>query len=160
MSTNQTHRLALWDSMLDADMNVYYWEALCQRFVSRDRWLKFIISLTSSGTAIAAWAIWSRYPAVWKIITGASCVLSIYHSNFFPSERISKVSGLFATWREIRIKYQLQWEKDPNVCQPGSWDEFEATKQRESQIDESIVPRDEKLRTKAYQCVLKARGLQ
>ncbi len=160
MSTNQDHRLALRDSMLDAEMNVYYWEALCQRFVSIDRWLKFVIAVTSSGTAIAAWAIWSQYPAVWKIITGASCVVSIYHSTFFPSDRISKVSGLSTTWKEIKIKYQLQWANDRDLCKPGSWEEFETTKQQESKINESIVAKNEKLLKQAYQCVLKDRGLQ
>jgi hypothetical protein len=158
-STNQKRR-ALWDAMLDAEMNVNYWEALCQQFVSRDRRLKFLIALTSSGTAIAAWAIWAQYPIAWKIITGASCVVSIYHSYFFHSERISKVSGLLATWKEIMTKYQLLWEKDRDLQNQASWKEFESSKQRESHIDESIVPKNEKLLNQAQQQVLKARGLQ
>lgn len=156
----QSHRVTLWEAMLDAEMNVLYWDFLCRRFTNWDRWLKFIIALTSSGTAIAAWSLWAQHPATWKIVTGASCVISVYHSFFFHSERITKVSSLVATWKEVKIKYQLLWEENPALDSKEAWDSFESTKLREAQIDESVVPKDEKLLQMVYQQVLTARGLK
>jgi len=146
--------------MLDAEMNVIYWEILCRRLAHRDRWLKFSVALTSSGTAIAAWSLWAQHPSTWKVLTAISCILSVYHSFFFHSEIMTKVSALQATWKEMKIKYQLLWEKDQDLATTESWNDFEETKLREAQLDESIVRKDKKLLEDAYRQVLRSRGLK
>lgn len=48
-------RTALWDSMLDAEMNHYFWELISARYARWDRNLKLLIAIAASGT-VAAWS--------------------------------------------------------------------------------------------------------
>jgi hypothetical protein len=81
------------------------------------------------------------------------------HPIFFSSERLQRISGLVATWKEIHISYELLWEKDERLSSPESWKQFEATKHREASIDETTLPKNKKLVEKAYEYVLRKRGI-
>jgi hypothetical protein len=52
-------RTDLWNSMLDAEMNQYFWHLISTRYARWDRNLKLIIAFAASGT-VAAWSVWSR----------------------------------------------------------------------------------------------------
>jgi len=152
-------RLTVWNTMLDADMNLCYWTLKCNRSVRWDQGLKTLVALTASGTAIAALSVWARYPIVWQVISVVACVASVIHSVYFPSEKLTRISGLVATWKELSIDYELLWQKYDQLSSSEAWKEFEATKRRERTIDESQFPVDNKLREKAVQHVLRKRGL-
>jgi hypothetical protein len=153
------HRTELWNSMLDAEMNVCYWQIICERLSGRDRNIKFFVFLTSSGTAIAAWTIWASHPELWKVITGISGIAAIYHNFFFSSERLRKSVALVAAWKEFAINYRLLWADDPDIVTTKLWEDFQDTKKREAHVDESLFKKDEKLLLKSYADVKKARGL-
>jgi hypothetical protein len=152
------HRIALWNSLLDADMNICYWTWTADRCTKWDQWLKFIVALTASGT-VAAWGVWSQYPTPWKVLSAVACVASVSHPIFFPSDRIKRTSKLVATWKEVYINYELLWEQDSELSTTESWKRFETTKVRESKIDETTLPKKDKLIQKAYDSVCRKRGL-
>jgi hypothetical protein len=152
------HQLALWSALLDADLNVCYWTWISDRCTKWDQWLKFIVAFTASGT-VAAWGIWAQYPAVWKILSGVACVASVSHPIFFPSERLKRISGLVARWKELLIDYELLWEQDSELSEPTSWKRFQSAKIRESNFDETTLPKDDKLIEKAYVHVCQKRGI-
>lgn len=146
--------------MLDAEMNIWYWTLKCGRYTKWDNRLQTTVALAASGTAIASLSIWATHPVAWQCVSVSACVASVIHSKYFSSDRLAKISGLVATWKEVAIDYELLWEKyDGNLSSSEAWQEFEATKRRERTIDESQFPVDEKLREKAVQHVLEARGL-
>jgi hypothetical protein len=58
------HSRALWDSMLDAEMNVLYWTYRCAREQQWTKTLKIIVLVTASGTALASLSVWKSYPTV------------------------------------------------------------------------------------------------
>src|SRR5712692_6290908 len=158
-SVNHTdHRTAVWNAVLDADMNVCYWTWISDGCTRWDQWLKFIIALTASGT-VAAWGIWSQHPAAWKVLSAAACVASVSHPIFFPSERLKRISGLVATWKEVYTNYELLWEQDSELITTDSWTRFEATQLREGSIDETALPKKSKLIQRAYERVCRKRGL-
>jgi hypothetical protein len=158
LSNTAGHRVELWNSMLDAEMNVYYWQTISAQLAAYDRGLKFFVFLTSSGTAIAAWTVWASYPGVWKLITGLSSVLAIYHYFFFSAERLKKSVALVAAWKEFSVNYRLLWADDPDLIQVKLWKDFEGTKKREAHVDESQFKTDEKLLREAQAAVKNARG--
>jgi hypothetical protein len=153
------HRVELWNSMLDAEMNVYYWQKVSARIASTDRNLKFLVFLTSSGTAIAAWTFWAVHPNVWKFITSTSSILAIYHNFFFSGERLKKSVALVAAWKEFATQYRLLWADDPDLLPPKLWKDFEATKKREAHVDESQFKPDKKLLKESQAAVRNARGI-
>jgi hypothetical protein len=153
-----SHREALWNALLDADMNVCYWGWISDRCTKWDSWLKFVVALTASGT-VAGWGIWSQFPAGWKGLSAVACVAALGHPIFFPSERLKRISGLVATWKEIYTDYELLWEQDSELCVSDSWNRFEANKRREASIDETNLPKTKKLIRKAYESVRRKRGL-
>jgi len=50
-------RETIWDSMLDADMNVRYWAGLGRCYYKKDITYKIFLAAMSSGT-VASWGIW------------------------------------------------------------------------------------------------------
>ncbi len=153
------HRTMLWNTMLTAEMNVCYWTWVSDRCTKWDNIIKSVIALTASGT-VAAWSIWSAYPQAWKVLSAVAAVASVAHPIFFSSERLKRISGLVATWKEICTRYELLWEKDECLGSKDSWKEFEETKCREGAIDETTLPKKNRLIQKAYEHVIRKRGLQ
>jgi hypothetical protein len=152
------HRIALWNALLDADMNVSYWTWISDSCTTWDHWLKVLIAVAASGT-VAAWGIWSQYPAAWKVLSGVACIASIIHPVFFGSERLKRISQLVATWKDVYAEYDLLWEQDSDLNAENSWKRFETAKRRESAIDETALPKKDSLARNAYEHVCRKRGL-
>ena len=157
IATQLDHRVILWKTLLTAEMNVCYWTWISDRCTTWDNRLKYLIAVAASGT-VAAWGIWARYPASWKTLSACAALAALAHPIFFSSERLKRISGLVATWKEISTSYELLWEKDEYLASAESWHRFEATKHREANIDETSLPKKAKLIEKAYQHVLLKRG--
>lgn len=154
------HRAACWKTLLTAEMNVLYWTYKCGKYNKWDKRLKTFVALTASGTAVASLSIWAKYPLCWQGIAVTAAVASVIHAQNFSSDRLAKISGLVATWRELAIDYDLLWEKyDGELKTPESWEQFENTKRRERTLDESQFPVDAKLQERAFQEVLSKRGM-
>ena len=152
------HHLALWKTLLTAEMNVCYWGWISD---SRSKWdtrIKFLIAATASGT-VASWTLWSQFPQAWQALSAISALAAIAHPIFFSSEKLKRISGLVATWKELRTNYELLWEKDQSLASAQCWTQYEAAKRREASIDETDLPKNPKLIEKAYEHVRKARGL-
>jgi len=97
--------------------------------------------------------------AAWKALSAVACIASVSHPIFFSSERLKRISGLVATWKEVYTNYDLLWEQDSELCATESWNRFEATKRREGSIDETSLPKKNKLILEAYERVCRKRGL-
>lgn len=152
-------RTALWEAMLDAEMNVSFWTLMSQRYTRIDRAGKIVIALTSSGT-VAAWSLWEQYPAIWKILSALACITSILYPILWPAEQQKKISRLVGNWKQIGLKYQLLWEQDSELSTPEAWKQFEKARLSEGKIDETRAPVSKRLIRAAYSQVLRRRGLQ
>jgi hypothetical protein len=117
-----------------------------------------LLAVAASGT-VATWGIWIQHPAIWKTLSGISAVAAVAHPIFFSSEKLKRISALVATWKELHINYELLWEKDEALSSAECWNQFEAAKRREASIDETNLPKKQKLIDKAYEHVRSTRGL-
>ena|ERR1019366_8469022 len=151
-------RTVLWDSMLDAEMNVYFWDLISARYARWDRNMKFFIALAASG-AVAGWGVWSQHPGGWKTFSAIAAVAAVAHPIFFSSDVLKRMSELVATWKEVFVDYELLWYRDGELQLAEAWSEFETIKRRESRIDETRLPRSKGLLEKAFNHVLEKRRL-
>ena len=151
-------RTVLWDSMLDAELNVYYWGYVSARYTDLDKYLKIIIAVAASGT-VAGWSIWSQHPGAWKFFSAIACLASVIHPYICSSDVLKRTSELVATWKEVFVDYELLWHEDGVLQSEKSWNEFEGIKRRESHIDETRLPRWKGLLEKAFRRVLAKRRL-
>lgn len=151
------HRRALWNTMLTAEMNACYWGWISDRYTKMDTYLKFLLAITASG-AVAGWKLWVDYPSVWKSLSAVSAIAALAQPIFFSSEKLKRMSALVATWKEMSTNYELLWEKDECLGTTESWGEFETAKRREGNIDETNLPKNDRLIKKAYQHVVRKRS--
>lgn len=152
-------RTALWESMLDADLNVSFWTLMSQRYTQIDRLGKIVIALTSSGT-VAAWGFWEQYPLVWKILSACACVTAILHPILWPAEQQKRISRLIGAWKQVALKYQMLWDQDSDLNTSELWMQYRKAKVMQNKIDEARVPVSKRLIRRAYTQVLRKRGLQ
>jgi hypothetical protein len=150
-------RKLLWDSMLDAEMNVHYWTLQQDRHSRYSTLMRVVIALASSGTVATLWLL-DGHPNIQKSITAISGTLSIIYAILFPPEKQSKIAALLATWREICAKYRMLWARDKDLSDTKCWEEFEGTASRS--IDESVVGKSSALLKKAYCQVCISRNLK
>jgi hypothetical protein len=144
--------------MLDAEMNSCYWDLVSSRYTSLDTALKIVIAAAASGT-VAGWGIWSQYPAAWKVFSAIACIVSLVHPYLCSAEKLKRTSELVATWKEVYIDYELLWLNDNELESSKSWKDFEEVKHRESKIDETRLPKWDKLVEMAFRQVLAKRRL-
>src|SRR5258708_3665720 len=97
-------RSVVWDSLLDAEMNVRYWGYLAQRFASRERCLKIALAVSASGTLLAL-PLWKQFPAgpVALGIVNATLACSLPILNY--SERIETMANLRGSWSQLSIEF-------------------------------------------------------
>jgi hypothetical protein len=99
---------AVWNSMLDADMNARYWKYLVERYSSRETILKIFLAVMASGT-VAGWGIWDQYEIIWKVLSSVSALLAIALPILNYSKVIESMSELAGKWGELRIEYEDMW---------------------------------------------------
>jgi len=149
---------ALWDAILDAEMNTCFWSLVSARYTKWDTYLKMIIAIAASGT-VAGWSIWSQHPVAWKIFSAIACLASVTHPYVCSSDVLKRTSELVGTWKEVFIDYELLWYKDDVLEAEEPWKEFQDIKRRESHIDETRLPKCKGLLKEAFQHVLEKRRL-
>jgi len=151
-------RKYLWDSMLDAEMNFYYWDLVSARYASLDLGFKVVIAIAASGT-VAGWGLWSQYPGAWKLFSGIACVSSLVHPYICSAERLKRTAKLVGIWKEVFVDYELLWYKSGDLESPEAWKMFGTIKRREGKIDQTHLPKWKSMIEIAYQRVVDRRKL-
>lgn len=96
--TDEKSRDRLWESTFETYYDACYDEIFTskhlKRWVTFDTVSRLLVALTSSGSAIAGWALWSLagYKPIWAFVAGCSAVLAIAHSLLETSKRIEEIS--------------------------------------------------------------------
>ncbi|MGO9376335.1 MAG: hypothetical protein ACLQBD_30160 [Syntrophobacteraceae bacterium] len=155
-------RKAVWDSMLDADMNVRYWSHLGSRYYTRDLYSKIFLAVMSSGT-VASWGFWSEFPIIWKIFSAASALLAIALPLLDWPKQISSMAGLNQKWTEIKMEYELLWLRlEKGQSGDNTEKEYALIREKEARLSQGgfNLPSDRKLVSICYDEVLEGRGLK
>ena len=69
-------RADLWNALLDAEMNLAYWDALARRTIGRDRVVKVLLAIFTSGTAASLILTFGDL-RMWRITSAATAIVSI-----------------------------------------------------------------------------------
>ena len=155
-------RKAIWDSMLDADMNVRYWAELGRRYYKRDIRYKIFLAAMSSGT-VASWGIWSEVQLLWKILSGISALVAIALPILNWPKMIQSIGNVKQKWVDTKADYEVLWvEVNSKKDQAVLKEEFKKIKKREATASqqETNLPKKDKLLDECWEDVLKSRGLK
>lgn len=157
--TEMSNRTAIWESLLDAEMNVKYWGYLARRFVKRERWLKIILAITTSSTILSL-SVWQSHPSGPVILGVVNAVLAISLPFLHYSESIETMANLRGSWSQLSVEYDRLWQRAKKVDSDYE-NEFRLLKERTVQLSvlETRLPNDPKLVRRCQQEVCRARGL-
>lgn len=155
---NSQRRVALWNAMLDADLNVCYWTLISNRYGKIDKACRAIIAISAS-TTVAAWSLWASFPLAWKTLSAVACLVAVLSPIIWPADQLKRMNNLVGSWKQIAIEYENLWDRDDELETPGAWKAFEKTREHQCKIDETRLPFSDKLRRKAQEEVRRKRGL-
>lgn len=152
---------AVWDSMLDADMNSRYWKYLVDRYTKRETVLKIFLAIMASGT-VAGWSIWEEYVLIWKGLSSISALVAIALPILNYQKLIEKLSELAGKWGELRIEYEDMWleikDYPDNESLVKTYKKFRVI-EISLEKKESKMPNDKKLLKLCFDEVKQTRGL-
>ena len=150
----------LWDSLLDAEMNVRYWSAICHRYSRYDVGSRIFLAITSSST-VAGWGFWAQRPEVWKTLSGASALIAIILTVIDLPKKVSRISVLVARWKQSQVEYELLWHADRSLSSSQSRSKYNNCKHREvaNTSEEQTLPYDPKLLKRCYDDVCRVHGV-
>jgi hypothetical protein len=158
-------RVAVWDGLLTADMNVRYWNEIGYRYSRNDTWTKIFLAATSSST-VATWGFWTQISWAWKSLSALSALLAVALPILNWNRKVSAIADLHGRWIQIRNEHETLWRR----MESGAVSEAEAettfqnirNKEAEAETHElaAILKRDKRLVDTCYQEVLVARGIQ
>jgi hypothetical protein len=113
----------LWDATFVTYYDSYFEEmcagALIHRWLTVDTISRFLVAATTSGSAIAGWALWSgdvgRY--VWAIIAGIAALLSIASASLRVESLLQQYNEVVQTFTALRVRletFRQQLDLDPD----------------------------------------------
>ncbi|MBU4472797.1 MAG: hypothetical protein KJ842_01405 [Candidatus Omnitrophica bacterium] len=157
-------RKAIWDSFLDADMNVRYWAHLSRIYHIRNMWVKIFVSITASGTVLS-WLFISNNPCLWKTLSTIAALVAIVQLFLGWEGCLEKMYSLEKEWVQIKNDYELLWIALRNKKKSASEleENYKQLKVRETNllyIGHGLPTNKGKLIRKCQMEVLSSRGLQ
>lgn len=102
----------LWNESFRIFYDSYYEQILCEKLLRKwymvDLLARILVALTASGSAIAAWAVWTinGFNWIWAVIAGISALLSVFHSVLNVPSRLKELSELRASYLMARADVQ------------------------------------------------------
>ena len=102
-------RQVIWEAVLDADLNLRYWDHLSRRYSRWDKWTKIFLAIMSSST-VAGWGIWNEIDLLWKGLSAISAVTAIALPILDWQRKIGEMSNLKGKWSRISRAYENLWE--------------------------------------------------
>lgn len=149
--------------MLDADLNVRYWDHLSRSYSTWDKYTKIFLAFTSLSSA-ASWGIWDEIDILWKCLSAVSAVTAIALPILDWQRKIGEMSNLKGKWSRISRAYENLWE-DLLLGQTSIevFNEYRRIRNEMEGEEDNIVldlPHDKKLIQRCRDEVLESRGLK
>ncbi len=124
-----TLRALLWESMLDADMNVRYWGYLGRKYSRRETYIKVFLAIVSTTSAVGSWSLWRNYPEDWKALISVSALIAIALPILNYSGLVEKVVDQKGKWTRLLSEHAIA----------------------QTSRDDATIPLDEGLRRRMYE---------
>jgi hypothetical protein len=158
-------RVAVWNALLTADMNVRYWNQIRYRYSRNDTWTKIFLAATSSST-VATWGFWAEISWVWKSLSAISALLAVALPILNWNRKLSDIADLHGRWVQIRNEHETLWRRMESgiVSATEAESTFQNIRNKEAEAEThavaAIVKKDKNLVDSCYQEVLIERGVQ
>jgi len=149
---------AIWESMLDADMNERYWAHLSRNYYKEDRCIKIFLALMTSGV-VASWNLWSNVQIIWKALSAIAAITAIISPILKLEKSIDALSTIKGKWKRVLGEYEILWLSKINKSEAELIKEYTIIKEKESEIDEENYPVKKKLILLIQDEVLRSRGI-
>jgi len=164
MNTKYTINKAIWDSMLDAELNYIYWGKISRRYYKYDTIFKIFLAIMTSGT-VAIWSIWTDITCLWKILSSISALTAISLPFINFQELIHSSSDLRGLWFEFKNEYECMWlELNSNNDLKTIEEKYIKMKNHQTEIikmkPNPNLPHKKKLIYKCYNAVIESRSLK
>ena len=123
---------AFWVKGYHLFYDVYYQELLSSHLASRweriDSITSIFIGITSSGSAIAGWELWSqpRFKTIWVVLASTVAIAALVHRSINVTDRVKRQAELSREFRELRVdvetfmdRISLRFDPDEELNQFG-----------------------------------------
>ncbi|MDD2583218.1 MAG: hypothetical protein PHR66_14620 [Desulfuromonadaceae bacterium] len=157
---------ALWDAMLDSEMNALYYGYIARRYESREQQFQIFVAVLTTGS-ISTLQLWKTQTSWfrWIWIYDLMSVVSIVVSVSLPFVNFGKIANnarsLRIEFKSFASEYESVWIKRNSLPREILHDNFIAIKNdeiKQTNID-SNMPRDIKLLEKCQNEIIKAKHL-
>jgi hypothetical protein len=149
---------AIWESMLDADMNERYWAYLSRNYHKKDRFIKIFLAIMTSG-AVASWGFWADFQILWKLLSAVAAIIAIISPILKLDTAIDKMSTIKGKWRKVLSDYEILWLSRMDKSENKIIEEYKIIREKESEIEEDNFPIKKRLISKIQDEVIKSRGI-
>lgn len=153
-------RTSVWESLLDAEMNVRYWGCLARRFVVRERALKIAIAVTAS-SALLSIPLWQQHPLGPILLGLLNTILACSLPFLNYSEQIETMANLRGSWSQMGIEYERLWQEIQDSEPRNFENELRLLRERTVQLKviETRLPNNRRLVQRCQLEILQSRGL-
>ena len=149
---------AIWESMLDAEMNERYWAHLSRNYYKKDRLIKIILAITTSGT-VASWGFWVDFQILWKVSSAVAGIIAIIFPFLKLESAIDKMATIKGKWKKVLSDYEILWLYKKKKTENETIEEYRKIKEKENEIEEDNFPIKKRLISKIQDEVIKSRGI-
>lgn len=104
----------IWKYSFNTFYDSFFYELLSDRMINKwllvDTATRVIVAITTSGSAIAGWALWNQegWRYLWAGLAGMSAVLSIIHATMNVTQRIKEWTENKRSFSSLRIECETQ----------------------------------------------------
>ncbi len=137
----------LWSVSFGTYYHVYYQELLADHVINRwqkaDDITKVLVALTTTGSAVTGWALWTEptLKVVWAILAGIAAVLSIIHTTLGVPARLKDhgdIERRFATLRIALETFRQQMRIDSDFPIKEFKDKYDEYRTRYSEYVQTL----------------------
>jgi len=99
---------AAWETFYDTYYHVILFEMLSKRWQTLDFLTKLLVTITTSSSAVAGWALWNDndYKIVWLVLAGFASFISIIHTTLNVNEKVKKYSDLSNKMSSVKYDFE------------------------------------------------------
>ena len=158
MTPDQTK--ALWDSLLDADMNARYRGHIARRYQRRLKLATIFLAATST-SAVGTWLASLNVDWLPKLLSAVTAVIAVALPILNWGGTVQAAVRVVERWAFLHTAYERLWAAVPTLSTADVLAKFDEIRTRQLELSsiEVTLPHDQKLLEKSYTEVLQSRGL-
>ncbi len=110
---NKAYLDASWETLYETYYQEIASESLAALWERTDVIVLFLVALTTSGSAVAGWALWSisGWKVLWIILAGIASIASIAHTSMRVPSRVKEQEELRNKFAKLRFDLETFWQE-------------------------------------------------